>query len=88
MTNRTNARLAGCTFLCHLAASITRVVRTSRPASGEGIAAKLADIAARAMARRIGVWLALFTCFSAFVWGVTPFLERDDRAAVAGNVGV
>ncbi|MCK6560010.1 hypothetical protein HUU39_15345 [candidate division KSB1 bacterium] len=88
MINRTNARLAGYTFLCHLAASITRVVLTGRATSAEGIAAKLANIAAHARARRIGVWLALFTCFSAFVWGVTPFLERDDRAAVAGNVGV
>lgn len=47
MINRTNARLAGYTFLCHLAASITRVVLTGRATSAEGIAAKLADIAAR-----------------------------------------
>lgn len=47
MTNRTNARLAGYTFLRDIAASITSVVFTGRPTSGEVIAAKLADIAAR-----------------------------------------
>ena len=45
MTLRTNARLAGFTFLFYIAAGITSMVLFNRATRGEGIAAKLASIA-------------------------------------------
>ena len=48
MTRATNARIAGFTFLAYIAAGITSMVLFGRAAAGEGVAAKLAGIAAHA----------------------------------------
>jgi len=45
MTRRTNARIAGFTFLFYIAAGITTPVLSGRATQGEGIPAKLASIA-------------------------------------------
>ena len=45
MTRRTNARIAGFTFLLYISAGIVGNVLFGRATSGEGIAAKLAGIA-------------------------------------------
>ena len=45
MTSRTNARVAGFTFLFYIAAGVTGLILGGKAAAGEGVAAKLASIA-------------------------------------------
>jgi len=78
MTQKTNARVAGFTFLFYIAAGITSMVLFGRAASGEGIAAKLASLAQHATPVRIVFVLGLLMCFSALVLGVTLYaLTRE-----------
>jgi Domain of unknown function (DUF4386) len=71
MTRRTNAGIAGFTFLFYIGVGITSLVLFGRATSGEGIAAVLASIAQHATDVRVGVLLNLLECFSALVLGVT-----------------
>jgi hypothetical protein len=71
MTRRTNASIAGFTFLFYIGVGITSLVVFGRATSGEGIAAELASIAQRATDVRVSVLLNLLECFSALVLGVT-----------------
>ena len=73
MTRATNARIAGFTFLAYIAAGITSMVLFRRAASGEGVAAKLAGIAAHTTDVGILVILGLVQCFAALVLGVTLY---------------
>jgi hypothetical protein len=78
MTRRTNARIAGFTFLFYIAVSFTGMVLSSRAASGEGTAAKLAGIAAHASGVRAAVVLELLGGFCALVLAVTLYsITRD-----------
>jgi len=59
MTRRTNARVAGFTFLFYIAVGITSMVLSNRAISGEGIVAKLASIAQHATEIRVVAVLTL-----------------------------
>ncbi len=78
MTRRTNARVAGFAFLLYIAAALSGMILSSRAASGEGIAAKLAGIAQHAPTVRLAVVLELVGCFCALVLAVTLYaITRD-----------
>jgi hypothetical protein len=84
MTRTTNARIAGFTFLAYIAAGIAYMVLFRRAAAGEGIAARLATLAAHADDLGILVLLALGQCFSAIVLAVTLYaLTRDEDSDLA-----
>jgi hypothetical protein len=84
MTRATNARIAGFTFLAYIAAGLTSMVLFRRAATGEGIAEKLAGIAAHATDLGVLVVLGLVQCFSALVLGVTLYaITRDQDGDLA-----
>lgn len=99
MTNRTNARLAGFTFLFYIAVGVTHMVLSGQATRGAEGAATLASIARHAPLMRVTVLLTLLEAFSALTLGVTLWaLTRDadrDLAVMAlccrageGMVGV
>jgi hypothetical protein len=73
MTVKTNARLAGFTFLLYIAAAFPAMVLFGRATNAHGIAAKLAGIAQHATDIRISVILELVGAFSALVLAVTLY---------------
>jgi len=78
MTRKTNARLAGFTFLFYIAVAFPSMVLFGRATSGDGIAAKFASIAQHATDMRVAVVLTLLGCFSALVLAVTLYaLTRE-----------
>jgi uncharacterized protein DUF4386 len=78
MTLRTNARVAGFAFLIYIAAAFPAMVLSNRAASGEGAAAKLANIAQHASEMRLAFVLELVGCFCALVLAVTLYaITRD-----------
>jgi hypothetical protein len=84
MTRRTNARVAGFTFLVYIAVALTGMVLSSKAASGEGIAAKLASIAQHASTMRVAIVLELIGCFCALVLAVTLYsITRDQDPDLA-----
>ena len=84
MTRKTNARIAGFTFLFYIAVGITSMVLSGRATGGEGTAAKLASIAQHATYVRITVILTLLAAFSALVLAVTLFaITRDEDSDLA-----
>ncbi len=84
MTRTTNARVAGFTLLFYIAAGIAGMALFSRTAGGNGIAARLAAIAAHATVVRVTVLLALLQGFSALVLGVTLHaITRDEDPDLA-----
>jgi hypothetical protein len=89
MTRATNARIAGFTFLAYIAAGLASLVLFRRAASGDGVAAKLAGIAAHASDAGLLVILGLVQCFSALVLGVTLYAltrDQDGDLAILGLV--
>jgi uncharacterized protein DUF4386 len=84
MTRRTNARIAGVTYLLYIAVAFPAMVLLGKATSGNGIAAKLAGIAQHASDMRIVVALSLFSCFAALVLAVTLYaITRDVDADLA-----
>ena len=84
MTRKTNARIAGFTFLFYIAVGITSMVLSGRATGGDGTAAKLASIAQHATYVRITVILTLLAGFSALVLAVTLFaITRDEDPDLA-----
>ena len=84
MTRSANARIAGFTFLAYIAAGLTSLVLFRRAASGDGVAAKLAGIAAHASDIGVLVVLGLIQCFSAVVLAVTLYaITRDQDSDLA-----
>jgi len=59
MTHRTNARIAGFTFLFYIAVGISDIVLFSRATGSEGITAKLAGITQHAFQVRLSIVLGL-----------------------------
>ena len=89
MTRRTNARIAGFTFLFYISAGVTSLVLSNRAISGEGIGAKLASIAQHATDIRVIVILTVLTTLSAWVLGVTLYAitrEQDPDLAMLGLI--
>jgi hypothetical protein len=79
MTRRTNAKIAGFTFLFYIAAGITSIMLFGQATAGEGIPAKLASIAQHATHMRITMLLTLLEAFSALVLAVTLYaITRDE----------
>jgi hypothetical protein len=84
MTRRTNARVAGFTFLFYIAVALTGMVLSNRATSGEGTAAKLASIAQHASEYRVAFVLDLVSCFCALVLAVTLYsITRDQDPDLA-----
>jgi len=84
MTRKTNARLAGFTFLFYIAVAFPSMVLLGRATSGEGIAVKFANIAQHATDVRVAVVLSLLGCFSALVLAVTLYaITREVDADLA-----
>ena len=78
MTRRTNARVAGITYLAYIAVAFPGMVLFDKATSGTGIAAKLAGIAQHASDVRLDVALSLASCFAALVLAVTLYgITRD-----------
>lgn len=89
MTRRTNARIAGLTFLVYIAAGVAGIFLFGGAASGDGTAAKLAAIARHATEVRLTVVLALLQGFSALVLAVTLYAltrEEDPDLAMLGLI--
>src|SRR5436309_16032086 len=88
MTRRTNARLAGFTFLFYIAVGISVMILSGRATSAQGIAAKLAGITQHAPDVRIAVVLMLLTGFAALVLGVSLYsITRDQDADLRSRCG-
>ena len=79
MTRRTNAKAVGFAFLVYIAAALSGMILSSRAASGEGIAARLAGIARHAPIMRLAVVLGLVGCFCALVLAVTLYAITRDQ---------
>ena len=84
MTRKTNARLAGFTFLLYIAVGISSMVLFGRATRGEATVAKLAGIAQHATDVRVSIVLSLLTCFAALVLAVTLYhITRDQEPDLA-----
>jgi hypothetical protein len=79
VTRRTNARVAGFTFLLYIAVAMTGMILESRAASGEGAAATLASIAGHASQLRLAFLFELTSCFCALVLAVTLWAITRDQ---------
>jgi hypothetical protein len=84
MTRTTNARIAGFTFLLHIAAGMTSLVLFGRATRGSGIAQRLARIAEHATDVGVLALLGFAQCFSALVLAVTLYaITRDEDEDLA-----
>jgi Domain of unknown function (DUF4386) len=87
VTRTTNARIAGFTFLAYIAAGITSVVLFGQATRGEGIAAKLSQMAQHPTAVGVVVVLSLLEAFAALILAVTLYAltrEQDPDLAMLG----
>lgn len=80
MTRRTNARIAGYTFIIYIAIGILSLVLSGRASGGAAaIAEKLASMAQHQTDMRIAIVLGLVMSFSALVLAVTLYaITRDE----------
>ncbi len=79
MTRTTNARIAGFTYLFYIAVGIGSMVLFNGATSGEGTAAKLANVAEHSSDVGVAIVLSLLSCFSALVLGVSLYaITRDE----------
>jgi hypothetical protein len=84
MTQTTNARIAGFTFLFYIAAGILSLVLFSQATGGQEIAAKLASIAQHALQLRLTIILGLLQAVCAIVLAVTLYaITRDQDSDLA-----
>lgn len=89
MTRRTNARIAGITFLVYIAATIASILLFTPAMAGEGVAAQLASIARHATDVRLTILLGLLGSFCALVLGVTLYSitrEQDPDLALLAMI--
>lgn len=89
MTRRTNARIAGYTFLIYIAAGSTSLILSGRATNGAGTAARLASVAEHTTTMGVVVLLSLLMSFCALVLGVTLYAitrEQDPDLAMMGLV--
>ena len=84
MTRKTNARIAGFTFLFYIAVAFPAMLLFNKATSGEGIHAKLATIAQHTTEMRVAVLLGVLSSFSALVLAVTLYgITRDEDNEIA-----
>lgn len=87
MTRRTNARIAGFTFLVYIAVTLVGMLLFARATSGEGIAAQLATIAQHSTDVSLTILLGLLGNFCALVLAVTLYAitrAQDSDLAMLG----
>src|SRR5712691_1534813 len=87
MTRRTNATIAGIAYLLYIAADFPSMVLNAKAKSGDGMAAKLANMALHATDVRLAALLSLIGCFCALVLAVTLYAitrEQDRDLAMLG----
>ena len=84
MTRRTNARIAGLTFLLYIAVAFPAMVLSARATGGSRAAAPLVSIAQHASEMRITVVLEVLSGFCALVLAVTLYgITRDEDREIA-----
>jgi Domain of unknown function (DUF4386) len=84
MTRRTNARIAGLTFLLYIAVAFPAMVLSARATGGESNAAPLVSIAQHTTEMRITILLELASGFCALVLAVTLYgITRDEDRELA-----
>ena len=89
MTRRTNARIAGFTFLVYIAATFAGITLFTRATGGDGVAAQLASIAGHSTDLRLTILLGLVGNFCALVLAVTLYSitrEQDPDLAMLGMI--
>lgn len=79
MTRRTNATIAGFTYLFYIAVAFPSLLLMNRATAGEGMAARLATMAQHASDVRVAVLLSLLGCLSALVLAVTLYAITKDQ---------
>ncbi len=79
MTRRTNAGIAGFTFLFYMAVAYPSLVLLQKATGGPDVAAKLANIAQHAADVRLAALLSLLGCLSALVLAVTLYAITRDQ---------
>jgi len=79
MTRRTNATVAGIAYLLYIAVAYPSMLLSNRATSGEGMAAKLANMALHAADVRLAAVLSLIGCFCALVLAVTLYAITRDQ---------
>lgn len=79
MTRRTNARVAGFTFLIYIAVALAGMILSDRATTGEGTAEKLASIVRHASEMRAAFVLEMLGCFCALVLAVTLYAITRDQ---------
>ena len=84
MTRRTNARVAGLTFLVYIGVAFPSMILMKGATAGEGTAAKLASIAQHVSDVRLAIVLDLVSCFCALVLAVTLYaITREEDPDLA-----
>jgi len=84
MTRRTNARIAGFTYLLYIAVAFPAMVLFDKATSGESTASQLATIAQHSTSLRVTILLGLVSCFCALVLAVTLYgITRDEDRELA-----
>jgi len=84
MTRRTNARIAGLTFLLYIAVAFPSMVLSAKATGGESNAAPLLSIAQHTTEMRITIVLELLSGFCALVLAVTLYgITRDEDRELA-----
>jgi hypothetical protein len=84
VTRKTNARVAGFTFLFYIGVALPSILLFERATAADGTAAKLARIAQHASDVRISALLSLLCCFSALVLAVALYgITRDEDHELA-----
>jgi len=84
MTRTTNSRIAGLVFLVYIATGVAIMILSAQATGAEGIAARLAAIAAHPLHVRLTIVLDLLTIMYALLLGVTLYgLTRDQDPELA-----
>jgi hypothetical protein len=87
MTRRTNATIAGFTYLLYIAVAFPAMVLFGKATSGGSIASRLASIAQHSTSLRLTLLLGLASCFCALVLAVTLYgitHDEDRELAILG----
>lgn len=84
MTRRTNARIAGFTYLLYIAVAFPAMVLFDKATGGESIAGQLASIAQHSTSLRVTIVLGIVSCFCALVLAVTLYgITHDEDRELA-----
>jgi len=84
MTRRTNAAIAGVTYLLYIAVAFPAMVIFEKATAGSSVAARLASIAQRTTGMRVTILLGVISCFCALTLAVTLYaITRDEDRELA-----